>query len=74
MDEILLGDIDRNRRSGHAGMAVTRRVYFAPYSVYFLVEPQPVDGYIDGLAVYIEESRLEVVAKGTGLAGPTPAE
>ena len=70
MDRILLGNIVKDRRSDHAGMAVTRRVYFAPYSVHFLVEPQPVDGWIDGLSVYIEESRLEVIAKGAGLAGP----
>ena len=69
MEKILLGNIVRDRRSGHEGMVVTRRVYFAPYSVHFLVEPQPTDGYVDGLAVYIEESRLEVIAKGAGLAG-----
>ena len=73
-EEILLGNIVRHRRSGYAGMVITRRIYFAPYSVYFRVDPQPVDGCIVGLSVYIEESRLEVITKGTGLAGPRVCE
>ena len=51
MERVLLGSIVMDRHSGHAGMVVIRRVYFAPYSVHFLVEPQPVDGCADGLSV-----------------------
>lgn len=70
MDRILLGNIVRDRRRGHTGMVVERRVYFSPYSVHFLVEPQPVDGITTELFVWMAQSRLEVIGKGTGLVGP----
>ena len=71
MDKILLGNIVRDRRSGYEGIVTARNEYSGPYAaVYYYVEPEPIDGVMTELAVWMEQSQLEVIGKGTGLVGP----